>query len=67
MSRFVRNLVVVASLFSIFAAADLAQANHIQSTVNRRQHANGSFFEKTPHHQAATSNRSLLTRLFASR
>ena len=65
MNRFVRSFVVAASLATVLGGSTLAQAFHIRSIVDRKQHPNGHFFVQThhPQHQLTSSrvtSRSLL-------
>ncbi len=48
-----RHTIIVASLLAVLCGSCLAHARHIRSVVDRRQHANGAFFEKSKSHVAS--------------
>ncbi|MEZ6089152.1 MAG: hypothetical protein R3C05_14215 [Pirellulaceae bacterium] len=57
MFQFVCRAMLVASLFVGLAGTNLAQASHIRSVVERRQHPHGPFFVKDSQSRM-TTNRS---------
>ncbi|KAA5546088.1 hypothetical protein FYK55_04090 [Roseiconus nitratireducens] len=55
MSRRLRHLMVAATLITVVSGASVAQASHIRSTVNRRQHPGHCLFKRDDsHHRHAT-------------
>lgn len=53
MSLLCRRTILVASLVTVLFGSSLAQAKHIRSVADRRQHPNGSFFEKSNTHRTS--------------
>lgn len=55
MSKFIRWTLLAVTLAAVIGTPHLAHASRIRSVVDRRQHPNGQFFEKSTSHHVSAS------------
>ncbi len=57
MSKYFRSLAIAASLAFVLCGSVVAQAAHVRNSIDRHQHPERGFFEKSAAHHHATNLR----------
>ena len=57
MSKYFRSIAIVASLAVVLCGSLAAQAAHVRNSIDRHQHPERGFFEKSAAHHHATGLR----------
>ncbi len=64
MSRFIRNMVCVATLVVVMGTAGVASASHVNDSVKRHQQPNIGFWQNGHTHHVKVQARPILSGLF---